>query len=212
MNTIYRFIFLLNKINWSNWQKNVKQFFSYLFIGARVLYKYLPMCVGLRRLIFLKRCPDMYREDMVQSKIKPTIFTGFTYVLLGECYNLRGPYIASVCTTIDQLRARCCGYSALYLTHYQQSPPIQHHPHQHPHQQSIIESGNRQIMGHNHHHHHQQQPQHQHQHHHHHVPRHHRSTDFTEFDNLWFDKKFFLAQVPLTSVHSAPIFYSFFVH
>ncbi|KPM03643.1 hypothetical protein QR98_0020760 [Sarcoptes scabiei] len=65
--------------------------------GARILYKYLPECVGLRRLIFLKRCPDMYREDLInqQSKTKPTIFTGFTYVLLCECFNLKESLIAS---------------------------------------------------------------------------------------------------------------------
>lgn len=134
--------------------------------GARILYKYLPMCVGLRRLIFLKRCPDMYRDDLEKSKLKPTIFTGFTYVLLCECFNLKDAYIASVCTTIDQLRARCCGYSALYLTHYQkqesQSVGMDHHQ---AHSSSAPTSS-----GSSHHH-------------HHHIPRHHRSTDFSEFDN-----------------------------
>ena len=136
---------------------------SFVFVtGARILYKYLPMCVGLRRLIFLKRCPDMYREDMVQNKIKPTIFTGFTYVLLCECFNLKDAYIASVCTTIDQLRARCCGYSALYLTHFQQTQPSIEPPPRHS--TSVPSSSG------SHHNHHQ-------------VPRHHRSTDFIEFDN-----------------------------
>ena len=135
--------------------------------GARILYKYLPMCVGLRRLIFLKRCPDMYREDMVQSKVKPTIFTGFTYVLLCECFNLKETYIASVCTTIDQLRARCCGYSALYLTHFQQQQSQHQGPLEQAHHASSAPSSS-----------------HSQSHHHHHlVPRHHRSTDFTEFDN-----------------------------
>ena len=134
------------------------------------------MCVGLRRLIFLKRCPDMYRDDMVQSKIKPTIFTGFTYVLLCECFNLKSEVIASVCTTIDQLRARCCGYSALYLTHYRQRamteddgthPPQAHHSSSAP-GSSGSSSGHHVREG----------------GHHHHVPRHHRSTDFSEFDKF----------------------------
>lgn len=116
----------------------------------------------------MKRCPDMYRDDMaLQNKIKPTIFTGFTYVLLCECYNLKETYIASVCTTIDQLRARCCGYSALYLTHFQQRyQPIPPPPTPQPH-----------PAGPSHHHPHPQQ-----QHPHHHIPRHHRSTEDFEFD------------------------------
>lgn len=136
------------------------------------------MCVGLRRLIFLKRCPDMYREDMVQSKIKPTIFTGFTYVLLCECFNLKAEVIASVCTTIDQLRARCCGYSALYLTHYSQRAQEEKGHSQPPHPSSSSAPGS---SGH--------QQQHQlHHHHHNQTPRHHRSSDFTDFDkydNHW---------------------------
>lgn len=126
------------------------------------------MCVGLRRLIFLKRCPDMYREDMsVQNKIKPTIFTGFTYVLLCECFNLKEAYIASVCTTIDQLRARCCGYSALYLTHFQQPTP------------PTVAQARMDQQGH-----HPSGSNMSHQRRHaHHIPRHHRSTDFSEFDN-----------------------------
>ena len=79
--------------------------------GARVLYKYLPMCVGLRRMIFLKRTKQ-FREEYVGNY-------GFTYVLLCECFNLRESYIASACTTIDQLRARCCGYTALYINQRQ---------------------------------------------------------------------------------------------
>ncbi|XP_075585932.1 uncharacterized protein LOC124490334 [Dermatophagoides farinae] len=174
--------------------------------GARILYKYLPTCVGLRRLIFLKRCPDMYREDLMtnhhqQSKMKPTIFTGFTYVLLCECFNLKESYIASVCTTIDQLRARCCGYSALYLTHFQQKlqqqQPSLHFQRQYSQQQSHHSQQQQQQQQQYHHyqqqqqqqfhplHHHQQQQQQPHHsyHHHHHIPRHHRSTsDFNEYD------------------------------
>ena len=158
-------------LKWSSYQSTCRIFMScheFMFYfpltGARILYKYLPMCVGLRRLIFLKRCPDMYREDMVQSKVKPTIFTGFTYVLLCECFNLKDAYIASVCTTIDQLRARCCGYSALYLTHFQQQQTQQQTSMEHHSSFVPSSSGN-------------------HHHHHHHIPRHHRSTDFSEFDN-----------------------------
>lgn len=143
------------------------------------------MCVGLRRLVFLKRCPDMYREDMVQGKVKPTIFNGFTYVLLCECFNLKAEIIASVCTTIDQLRARCCGYSALYLTHYR--PPRgggqegEQMGQQHPgggHQGALHNNHAPSTSGHQ-----QQHQQQQQQHQFHHVPRHHRSTDFSDFDN-----------------------------
>lgn len=81
--------------------------------GARIIYKYLPMCVGLRRLIFLKRAFIEDEKDEYGGSY------GFTYVLLCECFNLRESYLASACTTIDQLRARCCGYSALYVNQRQ---------------------------------------------------------------------------------------------
>ena len=132
----------------------------------------------------------MYREDLMinhhqQSKMKPTIFTGFTYVLLCECFNLKESYIASVCTTIDQLRARCCGYSALYLTHFQQKIQQQQQQYHHPQQQQQQQYHHYPQQQQFHPHHLQQQQQHPHysQHHHHQIPRHHRSTsDFNEYN------------------------------
>lgn len=38
-----------------------------------------------------------------------------SYVLLCECLSLKQSILTSVCAVIDQLRARCCGYSALYV-------------------------------------------------------------------------------------------------
>lgn len=38
-----------------------------------------------------------------------------TYVLLCECFSLKESLLTSACSVIDQLRARCCGYSALYI-------------------------------------------------------------------------------------------------
>ena len=38
-----------------------------------------------------------------------------SYVLLCECLSLSESILTSVCAVIDQLRARCCGYSALYV-------------------------------------------------------------------------------------------------
>ncbi|XP_054156716.1 uncharacterized protein LOC128955101 [Oppia nitens] len=118
--------------NWISWT------------GARILYKYLPMCVGLRRLLFLKRVKQQqpYRDldyagggggsgggmggmgghhhpQQQQQHHHQHHTHGFTYVLLCECFNLKVNTVASVCTTIDQLRARCCGYSALYINQLQ---------------------------------------------------------------------------------------------
>lgn len=70
------------------------------------------MCIGLRRMMFLKRTlTDLNEEILMMGPF------GFTYVLLCECFNLDQSHLASACTTIDQLRARCCGYSALYINY-----------------------------------------------------------------------------------------------
>lgn len=66
--------------------------------GARQIYKRLPKHLGLRRMAFHK-------------KIYPDI--GITYVLMCECTSLMD-YVTEACCFVDQLRARCCGYTALY--------------------------------------------------------------------------------------------------
>lgn len=80
------------------------------------------MCTGLRRLIFYKKHPDSDWENYGYSASSAmsgsgsgTNLQGFTYVLLCECYNLQESHLATACTIVDQLRARCCGYTALYV-------------------------------------------------------------------------------------------------
>lgn len=70
-----------------------------LWTGARQIYRRLPPHLGLRRITFHKKiCPQDH---------------GITYVLLCECPTLMD-YVPEACVLVDQLRARCCGYTALY--------------------------------------------------------------------------------------------------
>lgn len=82
--------------------------------GARILYKYLPTTVGLRRLIFYKRHDLHLLKSQKQQQDNHEIPL-ITYVLLCECFSLRESLLTQACAVIDQLRARCCGYSALYI-------------------------------------------------------------------------------------------------
>uniref|UniRef100_T1JCK5 DUF7153 domain-containing protein n=1 Tax=Strigamia maritima TaxID=126957 RepID=T1JCK5_STRMM len=66
--------------------------------GARMTYKYLPKMLGLKRITFHK-------------KLWPN--GGITYVLLCECSSLMD-YVTEGCGFVEQLRARCCGYTGLY--------------------------------------------------------------------------------------------------
>ncbi|XP_015913494.1 uncharacterized protein [Parasteatoda tepidariorum] len=66
--------------------------------GARQVYKCLPKHLGLRRLTFHKKLfPD----------------NGITYVLMCECSALV-EHVTEALVFVDHLRARCCGYTALY--------------------------------------------------------------------------------------------------
>lgn len=66
--------------------------------GARQVYKCLPKHLGLRRLTFHKKLfPD----------------GGITYVLMCECSALV-EHVTEALVFVDHLRARCCGYTALY--------------------------------------------------------------------------------------------------
>ena len=101
-----------------------------------MLYKYLPISVGLRKLVFYKRhdlhllkqrpAPDAGASlaagegSLFPSYNLPATRTAeetplISYVLLCECLSLSESILTSVCAVIDQLRARCCGYSALYV-------------------------------------------------------------------------------------------------
>ncbi|XP_022699910.1 uncharacterized protein LOC111266582 [Varroa jacobsoni] len=70
-----------------------------LWTGARQIHGRLPKCVGLNRISFHK-------------KVDPHS-SGITYVLLCECPRIMD-YLTEACVLVDQLRARCCGYTALY--------------------------------------------------------------------------------------------------
>ncbi|XP_076363760.1 uncharacterized protein LOC143253570 isoform X1 [Tachypleus tridentatus] len=66
--------------------------------GASHLCKKLPGNLGLRRITFHKtKQPHQ----------------GITYVLLCECGELMD-YVTEACVYVDQLRARCCGYTAFF--------------------------------------------------------------------------------------------------
>ncbi|GIY35641.1 uncharacterized protein CEXT_592141 [Caerostris extrusa] len=66
--------------------------------GARQVYTSLPRHLGLRRLTFHKKLfPD----------------GGITYVLMCECSALV-QHVTEALVFVDHLRARCCGYTALY--------------------------------------------------------------------------------------------------
>lgn len=63
-----------------------------------MIYKHLPQNLGLRRITFHKKLwPD----------------GGITYILMCECINLLD-HVTVACGFVEQLRARCCGYTALY--------------------------------------------------------------------------------------------------
>ncbi|KAI1295478.1 hypothetical protein HDE_05355 [Halotydeus destructor] len=89
--------------NWISWT------------GARLLYKYLANNVGLRRLLFYKRRDlhllKRHHNTEQDNEEVPLI----TYVLVCECFTLRESQLTAACTVMDQLRARCCGYSGLYI-------------------------------------------------------------------------------------------------
>ncbi|RWS24849.1 hypothetical protein B4U80_08566 [Leptotrombidium deliense] len=85
-----------------------------VWTGAGILYKYLPTAIGLRRLIFFKR-HDLHLLKLLGRSQLDNEIPIFTYVLITECFNLRESYLPTACSVIDQLRARCCGYSALYI-------------------------------------------------------------------------------------------------
>ncbi|GFY06374.1 uncharacterized protein TNCV_3651611 [Trichonephila clavipes] len=66
--------------------------------GARQVYNSLPKHLGLKRLTFHKKLfPD----------------GGITYVLMCECSTLV-EHVTEALVFVDHLRARCCGYTALY--------------------------------------------------------------------------------------------------
>jgi hypothetical protein len=136
-----------------------------------MLYKYLPISAGLRKLVFYKRHdlhllknrshhPALGPRSSVaigentlypiagslpirsegQRPLLPLVDVNeaeaplISYVLMCECLSLSEPILTSVCAVIDQLRARCCGYSALYVNcavdqqnNLSQLQP-QHHP------------------------------------------------------------------------------------
>lgn len=116
-----------------------------------MLYKYLPISAGLRKLVFYKR-HDLHllkhRPNQAAAGRRLSVTGGenslypiagalsgraeerpnlpvvdvneaeaplISYVLLCECLSLSESILTSVCAVIDQLRARCCGYSALYV-------------------------------------------------------------------------------------------------
>ncbi|GAB6027550.1 hypothetical protein CHUAL_001794 [Chamberlinius hualienensis] len=69
-----------------------------LWTGARVIYKNLPNCLGMRKITFHKKLwPD----------------GGITYVLICECTEMMD-YVTIACGFVEHLRARCCGYTGIY--------------------------------------------------------------------------------------------------
>lgn len=114
------------------------------------MYKYLPITVGLRNIIFYKRhdlhllksrrtvqCPPIQQsldsedvsspEQEVRGMRSSSDGTPLiSYVLLCECLTLSESILTSTCAVIDQLRARCCGYSALYINYSLGSSTDQH--------------------------------------------------------------------------------------
>ena len=137
--------------------------------GAQMLYKYLPISAGLRKLVFYKR-HDLHllrhrpnqaeggsrlslvgenslypiagvlpgRADQLRPHV-PLVDVNeaeaplISYVLLCECLSLSESILTSVCAVIDQLRARCCGYSALYVNCSVDQSDASQHPQRPPH-------------------------------------------------------------------------------
>uniref|UniRef100_T1KD92 DUF7153 domain-containing protein n=1 Tax=Tetranychus urticae TaxID=32264 RepID=T1KD92_TETUR len=62
--------------------------------GATILYKQLPMSIGLRRLIFFKR-HDLHLLKSYSTPSENEIPI-FTYVLVCECFNLRDCHLATI--------------------------------------------------------------------------------------------------------------------
>lgn len=90
--------------------------FLFLFSGASTLYNQLPASIGLNRLLFFKR-RDLHLLKIFSPKNDNEIPI-FTYVLICECHSLKESHLTIACSIIDQLRARCCGYSGLYINKY----------------------------------------------------------------------------------------------
>lgn len=135
-----------------------------------MLYKYLPISAGLRKLVFYKRhdlhllknrshppalgprlsiaagentlypiAGSLPIRSQGQRPLVPLLEVNeaeaplISYVLMCECLSLSESILTSVCAVIDQLRARCCGYSALYVNCAVDQPdnvtqPLQQHP------------------------------------------------------------------------------------
>lgn len=73
------------------------------------------MSIGLRRLIFFKRHDLHLLKNFSTAQSEMNEIPIFTYVLMCEAFNLTNSQLPLVCSTIDQLRTRCCGYSGLYM-------------------------------------------------------------------------------------------------
>lgn len=132
-----------------------------------MLYKYLPISAGLRKIVFYKRHDlHLLRSRSSGAGARPRMSLAgenslypamlpmrtqaeeraltqqhlpvgdvneaeaplISYVLLCECLSLSESILTSVCAVIDQLRARCCGYSALYIN-CSFDPPDTSYPH-----------------------------------------------------------------------------------
>jgi hypothetical protein len=65
---------------------------------------------------------EMIEEEGSEGESESPLIS---YVLLCECHSLKESILTSVCAVIDQLRARCCGYSALYVNCSSDSPAVQ---------------------------------------------------------------------------------------
>lgn len=86
--------------------------------------------------------PDEQRPHVPLADVNEAEAPLISYVLLCECVSLSESILTSVCAVIDQLRARCCGYSALYVNCSVDQVPQQQHQasdasHHQPQRQSL---------------------------------------------------------------------------
>lgn len=83
--------------------------------GASHLTQKLPSDIGLGKLLFFKRRDlHLLKSDCLKQFVDNELPI-FTYVLICELFNLRDELLPTTCAIIDCLRARCCGYTALYI-------------------------------------------------------------------------------------------------
>lgn len=68
-----------------------------LISGARMIYRYLPKSIGLRRI-------TLHKSQLSGDKL---------YLLMVECSNFFQDF-SSAATLIPSLRARLCGYTGIY--------------------------------------------------------------------------------------------------